>query len=128
MRGGRCLSGLALLVGVSAGCSHQTQPDCVMTPCPAPLAIVMNVTSAAGGPVPGLTLTFSGSASGSGQCSAGQSSTLCVVVGMPGSYNLQLTAPGVQAKIISATVVGITPACGCTSVQTQQLNVVLTPE
>jgi hypothetical protein len=125
--GHRELVGLTLLVCIGAGCSHQAEPDCVARPCPMPMAIVLSVTSAMGGPVPRLTLTYSGVASGSGQCGAGESATSCVVPGMPGTYELRLTAAGFQDKALSVTVQGSTPACGCPSVQTQQLDVVLTP-
>jgi hypothetical protein len=65
--------------------------------------------------------------SGSGQCTAKQSTTECVVPGMPGTYNLQFTAPGFQDKTLSVVVQGNSPPCGCTSVQIQQVAVVLTP-
>lgn len=90
----RYLGCLAILVASATGCSDPAQPDCVMPPCPMPMAIMASVTSATGGPVPALTVTVSGTTSGSGQCNAGQSASTCVV-----------------------------PA-----VQTQQLDVVLTPE
>ncbi len=120
------LATLAFLVCVSAGCNHQTQPDCVRPPCPLPTAITLSVTSAAGGPVPGLTLTLSGAVSGSGQCTGGASATSCMVLGMPGTYNLQLTAAGFQDRTLTVVVPGSTPACGCSSAQTQQVSVVLT--
>jgi hypothetical protein len=121
------LVSLVLLIGVSVGCHHQAEPDCIRSPCPLPMAIMASVTSAAGGPVPGLTLTLSGTTSGSGQCTVGQSTTECVVPGMPGTYNLQFTAAGFEGKTLSVVVPGSTPPCGCTSVQIQQVTVVLTP-
>jgi hypothetical protein len=47
---------------------------------------------------------------------------------MAGTYNLLLTAAAFQDKSLSVVVPGSTPPCGCTSVQTQQLSVVLTPK
>jgi hypothetical protein len=91
-----------------------------------PMAIVVRVTSTLGGPVPGLALTLSGAAPGSGQCIGGESATSCVVPGMPGTYSLRLAAAGYQEKALSVTVQGSRPACGCTFVQTRQLDVVLT--
>ena len=126
MRNRRLVS-LALLICVSVGCNHPAEPDCIMPPCPMPMAIMASVTSESGGPVPGLAVTLSGAASGSGQCTAGQSTTECVVPGMPGTYNLQFTAAGFQDKTLSVVVLGSTPPCGCTSVQIQQVTVVLTP-
>ena len=128
MTDGHCrLAGLALALAVGAGCNQQSEPDCIMPPCPMPLAIMVRVTSATGGPVPGLTLTLSGAAVGSGQCSADASTSSCFVPGMPGTYNLRLAAPGFQEKTLSITVQGSTPPCGCTSVQRQDLDVVLSP-
>ncbi len=119
---------LAILVFVGTGCGQQTEPDCVVHPCPPPMAIMVSVTSGAGGPVRGLTVAFSGASSGSTQCTTGESSTSCYVSGMAGTYNLQLTAPGFQNQVLSVVVPGITPPpCGCTSVVTQQLSVVMTP-
>ena len=125
--GCRGLAGLALLIGISAAC-HQNEADCIPPPCPLPVAITLTVISAAGGPVPDLTFTLSGSASGSGQCSAGPSATSCIVLGMPGTYEMRLTAPGFQDRTLSVTVQGSTPPCGCPSVQPQRLEIVLDPK
>ena len=94
----RELASLALLICVSVGCNHQAEPDCIMPPCPMPMAITASVTSASGGPVPGLTPTLSGATSGSGQCTAGQTTTECVVPGMPGTYNLQFDGSRVSGE------------------------------
>lgn len=121
------LAGFAFILGVSTGCGGNAQPDCVRPPCPLPIVIMLSVTSAAGGPVAGLTLTMSGAASGSGPCSVGPSATLCAVLGMAGTYELRLTAAGFQDKTLTITVQGTTPPCGCPSVQTEQRSVVLDP-
>jgi hypothetical protein len=121
----RRLASFALLMCFSTGCGHAPQPDCIVHPCPVATAIRVSVTSSAGGPVPGLTLTSSGAASGSGQCAVGQSATSCVVPGMPGTYNLQLSAAGFQDKTVAVVVPGSTPPCGCVAVETQQVSVVL---
>jgi hypothetical protein len=127
MRGGRHgVVILPLVFCIGVGC-HQGEPDCVMPPCPLPVAIVATVTSAAGGAVAGLTLTLSGAAAGSAQCNAGANATLCFVPGLPGVYNLRFAAPGFQEKMLSVTVQGTTPACGCTSLERQELDVVLSP-
>ncbi len=118
---------LAFLICVSTACNYEAEPDCIPPPCPMPIAIKASVSSSAGGAVPGLTLTLSGATSGPGQCTAGQSTTECIVPGMPGTYFLQFTAAGFQDKTLSVVVPGSTPPCGCTSVQIQQVTVVLTP-
>ena len=121
------LISLALLIGVSVRCNHQAEPDCIIPPCPMPTAIMATATSAAGGPLPGLTLTVSGATSGSGQCTAGQSTNECVVPGLPGTYNLEFAAAGFEGKTLIVVVTGSMPPCGCTSVQIQHVAVVLGP-
>lgn len=123
----RTLASLAGLLCLTGACRHPTESDCVRPPCPLPFAIMLTATSAAGGPVAGLTLTFSGAAVGSGQCLADQSVTSCLVPGYPGTYNLKLVAPAFEDKTLNVKVTGTTPACGCSSVATQHVNVVLTP-
>jgi hypothetical protein len=115
------------LLGVGVGCGDPMKPDCIMPPCALPMAIVARVSSASGGPVPGLTLTFSGAASGSAQCTADSTGTACYVPGMPGKYDLLFAAAGFGVKALSVTVQGTTPSCGCTSVEQQDVVVVLTP-
>ena len=123
----RGILGLAVVLGACIGCSGPTNPDCLRPPCPLPIAIVVGVSSASGGPVPGVTVTLSGAVSGSVQCNAGAVTTSCAVPGTPGRYDLLFAAPGFAAKTLSVTVQGNTPACGCTSVEQQNVSVVLTP-
>ncbi len=126
--GARELASLALLAFVGTGCGQQTEPDCIVHPCPPPMAIFVSVRSAAGGPVGGLTVRFSGASSGSTQCTVGESASSCYVSGMAGTYDLQLTAAGFKDQVLSVVVPGITPPpCGCTFVDTQQVSVVMTP-
>jgi len=123
----RGVLGPAVVLGACIGCGGPAKPDCLRPPCPLPIAIVARVSSASGGPVPGLTLTLSGAASGSAQCNADAVTTSCSVPGTPGRYDLLFAAPGFTAKTVSVTVQGSTPACGCTSVEQQNVAVVLTP-
>jgi hypothetical protein len=46
---------------------------------------------------------------------------------MAGTYDLHLSAAGFQAKTVSVVVPGNTPACGCPTVETQQVSIVLEP-
>jgi hypothetical protein len=123
----RGILGLTVVLGACIGCGEPTKPDCLTPPCALPIAIAARVSSASGGPVPGLTLTLSGAASGSAQCNPDAGTTSCVVPGAPGRYDLLFAAPGFAAKTVSVTVPGSTPACGCTSVERQDVVVVLTP-
>lgn len=125
--GHRGVLGLVVVLVACIGCSGPTKPDCLQSPCSLPIAIVARVSSASGGPVPGLTVTLSGAASGSAQCNAGAVTTSCVVPGTPGRYDLLFAAAGFAAKTLSVTVQGSTPACGCASVEQQDVAVVLTP-
>ena len=120
----RALLLLGLLACTCAGCAQST---CVQPPCALPTAIVLSVTSAAGGPVPGVTVTISGSLSTQEPCTPGASATTCGVLGTAGTYNLLLSAAGFQDKALSVVVSGDTPACGCPTVQTQHVSTVLTP-
>ncbi len=74
-----------------------------------------------------MAVALSGAETGSASCSAGSSSTQCVVPGTAGTYNIQVTATGYQAMSQSVTVEGSNPPCGCPTVQAQQIDVVLTP-
>jgi hypothetical protein len=57
----------------------------------------------------------------------GESASSCFEPGVPGTYNLRLTAPGFQDATLRVVVPGTTPECGCPTVQAQQVSVVLTP-
>ena len=128
MQGSRKRFGaVTALAAVIAACNHDSQPDCLSLPCPLPLAITLNVTSAAGGPVAGVALTVAGALTGTGSCTQGNATTTCIVPGASGNYDLRLTAPGFVDKTISVAVTGTTPACGCPKVDPQSLDVVLTP-
>jgi hypothetical protein len=118
------LAGLSVLVGVTLGCGGQSGPDCLALPCPLPAAITLNVTSAGGGPVADLTLHWGGN---SVPCTAQAAATTCVVPGAPGTYSLELAAPGFADKALTVVVPGSTPPCGCPSVEMQRVDVVLTP-
>ena len=126
-RGNARLVGLVLAVLVSAACDHDTEPDCRPLPCPLPIAITVTVTSSSGGPVSGVTVAVSGTATGSGFCRVETAATICSIPGGPGVYNLRLTAPGFQEHTVSVTVPDNTQPCGCTVGKHQDLAVTLTP-
>jgi hypothetical protein len=125
----RC-SALLLFLSAVTGCSGRgpsNRPDCIPPPCPLPVAVVLNVSSMTGGPVAALSMSVSGAVVGSGSCSVAESVTVCSLGGGPGTYNIRLTAPGFEEKELSITVTGNTPACACTTVVTQELSVVVSP-
>ncbi len=89
------------------------------------MAVIVTVEAAGGGAVPDLTMTVTGATSTVGPCSVGTSATTCYVAGAAGTYAIRLTAPGFQDKVVSVTVSGSEPPCGCASVQTERASVVL---
>ncbi len=102
--------------------------DCFPPPCPIPVAVDLRVTSLAGGPVPGLTVDLAGSGSGSVPCNVEETRNRCVVPGGYGTYHLRVAAPGFQTADLTVVVAGsAAPRCGCETVQTQEVEVVLAP-
>jgi hypothetical protein len=101
--------------------------NCIPPPCPIPLAITVDVTSSAGGAVAGTVLRLTGRATGTAPCETGASTTTCRVPGDPGTYDLELSAPGFETARRSVTVSGTTPDCGCTTIVPVHLDVVLAP-
>jgi hypothetical protein len=117
--------GLGVLNAVLAGCGRDGESDCVVHPCPLPLAIAISVTAATGGPVAGVSVEISGAATGSMQCNTSSTATACAFPGMPGTYNLKVSAPGFLTVTQVVTVQGSAPPCGCPTVFTQHLDLVL---
>jgi hypothetical protein len=50
---------------------------------------------------------------------------MCIVPGGAGTYDVRVSAPGFQAVGQSIVVTGSSPACGCGSVDTRMLTIVL---
>jgi hypothetical protein len=101
---------------------------CLPPPCPVPIAVDLRVTSATGGPVPGLAVDLVGGGWGPVQCIVEETQNRCLVPGGRGTYQLRVAAPGYQAADLIVVVPGSdAPPCGCATVQTQDVDVVLTP-
>ncbi len=96
-------------------------------PCPMPVAVEVNATADTGGPVSGLAIWVTGSASGSFTCSMGTTATTCYMGGSPGTYYLQVVAAGFQTTSRTVEVKGSwTPGpCPCPRVVTERLHLVL---
>ena len=102
---------------------------CTTPPCPLPFAIIVNVTSSGTGtPVGGVFVKVSvAGAAGSSFCDQ-PLGTRCYVPGDAGTYQLEIGAPGFQSIQQTVRVPGSGPVkCGCSSVETQAVNVTLTP-
>jgi PEGA domain len=114
---GRVLLGLLGLL--FAACRGQ---DCLALPCALPVAIVITLTDAAGGPPPsGSTVHVSGALTGTFPCDGGT----CIVAGTAGTYALDVAAPGFASAQRTVTVHGTTPECGCPTVDTERVSIVL---
>ena len=97
---------------------------CPALPCALPMAVQLTVRdSQSASPITGASVTFTGPFSGSEQCSG----ATCVVSGGPGTYEIDVSAPGYQPLHQEVRVTGIpSTGCGCARVETQQLAVSMT--
>lgn len=114
---------LAIVTLLASAC----ESACLQPPCPLPLAITVTVTSSVtGDSIPGAFVQQN--AQSSAQPCTLTPGTTCDVMGGAGSYDLTIGAPGFQT-IQRTVVVPVEHAakCGCSSVQTQHLDVALAP-
>jgi hypothetical protein len=100
---------------------------CVIPPCALPLALTVTITRAfSGGPVSGAFVNVSGPFTALVPCTQGPGTT-CDVLGTGGTYELDIGAPGFQTLHRSVTVPATSRPCGCQQVETQHLDVTLSP-
>ena len=110
---------LVVLLLLTSACD---EADCIIPPCAPPVAIEVTVNDeSTGAAVAGVSFSVTGSATGGGPCGGGK----CVVIGGPGTYELDITAPGYTTSHRRVEVQGSTPDCGCTTVETQRWTVAL---
>ncbi len=118
---------VATQVFLAAGCGAVgvEKVHCASIPCPMPLAMTINVTSATtGSAIANASMTVAGPTTTAGPCgSAGQ----CFVLGYAGAYSVTISAPAYQPVQRTVTVPGTTPACGCQTTTPQQVAVALVP-
>jgi hypothetical protein len=99
--------------------------ECLNAPCPLQIAVTITVTSS----ISGASVTGSfvqNGPSGPYSCN-GSPGTTCAVFGSAGTYQLDIGAPGFQTVHRSVDVPGTTPACGCSTVEAQHLDIALVP-
>jgi hypothetical protein len=64
---------------------------------------------------------------GDGICTASTGSTVCLVLGYAGNYDLEVGAPGYQSQQQNVVVSGTNPMCGCQTTNTARLDIALVP-
>jgi hypothetical protein len=116
------LAGLALaLTGMSCG------DECgIVDICMPQLAMIVVVPSGESGSVANVSLQAAGLFIPPASCVVAPDATHCRVMGNPGRYALAVSAPGFATVQRSVTVNG-TYTCGCASVTTENVVVVLSP-
>ena len=118
---------LILAVALAIGASRCTSsPECTHPPCPLPTAINIVVTSTSGEPITGASADITGAVKTVMPCQFGSQKNVCIVPGQGGTYDVRVSAAGYQAATESVVVTGTTPACGCGTVNTQTVTIVLT--
>ena len=117
-----------VLASLAIACSSDA--TCIYYPCPMPEAAEISV-SAPNAPagVPDLAMAISGPETGSGPCNQGPGAvSVCHVLGGPGTYSVDLSAPGYRTATVRFTASGTTAGCNtCGHVDLQRLSVVLQP-
>lgn len=119
---GKMLRLHALPLTLLAACGSGSEA-CVMPPCPAPIALQLDVRSAASGSALNVTVAVSGAATTTLPCNG-----FCVVTGGPGTYQLDVSAPGYTTLYSTVQVGGVAaPKCGCVSSDTKVVAISLIP-
>jgi hypothetical protein len=122
---------LRRLVPACLAIACSSDANCIYYPCAVPEAAEISVTASnAPAGIPGLTMSVSGSVSGVGPCNHDVGATsVCHVMGGPGEYQVELSAPGYQTSALKFTVTGTAAGCNtCGHVDLQRLSVVLSPK
>ena len=118
----RALRTLFLSVG-AVSCEH-TMTNCLLPPCAAPTAVIVTVTSSVSGAKVALVL-LSSNAGGPQPCD--QTASVCYVIGVAGTYQLDISATGYAPQHKTVVVTGMNRACSCPIVTTEHITVALTP-
>jgi hypothetical protein len=115
---------------IAVGASRCSSPECVHPPCALPTAILLSVTSAAGEPITGSSADVSGAVTITPalKCNTGSLANMCTVLGGAGTYAVRVSAPGFQTVEQAVVVTGSQPPCGCGTVDTRMLTIVLVPQ
>lgn len=114
-------------IALAFGGSRCASPECTYPPCPVPTAISIVVTSASGDPILGASADVTGAVKTVTSCRNGSQANICLVPGTAGTYDLRVSAAGYQTATQNVVVSGTNPPCGCPTVNSQTITVVLTP-
>jgi hypothetical protein len=114
----KSLSYLAIAIGL-AGCADG---PCVAPPCALPVAVSLTIRASAGGSAPMPTVAVT-----NGTVTTMPCASACSIRGEPGTYILDVSAPGFASVHRSIEVRGTTPNCGCVEVQTANVTIDLVP-
>ena len=112
-------------------CGHN---DCVPVPGPVRFAVVITVTAeGSAGPVAGASVVvFRPSQPQLGHwtqtCNPESGASVCRVQGEPGTYNLEVGAPGFRTQQFTVIVQSTIDKCGYTDFTTERLSVALQPD
>lgn len=120
-------AGLMLTCGAMAFVVTSCGEDCFgIASCVPDRAVVLTVSaSPGGGPVGDAAVQVSGAINATVPCSIQANETVCVVYGGAGTYVMELTAPGYGRVERTVTVGNTKGHCGCGTVATQSLRIVL---
>jgi hypothetical protein len=117
---------LVPLALVAVACGENVAAVCVQPPCVLQVALTVTVTSAS---APGaITAAFVTSNPGNSTVPCNQApGATCVLFGRPGTYALDIGAPGFHPVHRDIMVTGTHPTCGCDTPDQQHLDVALVP-
>lgn len=110
---------------IAIGCASDSTQVCPAVACALPIAVRVQVVSAAtGAAVDSVSMQSAGPATGGAACSG----NVCFVGGSAGDYQLTITAPGYETAHLDVVVKAAPPQkCGCGGVITQERTVKLVP-
>jgi hypothetical protein len=120
------LTRIGAIGGVLVACSSDA--DCILLPCVPPEAATVSVTASnAPDGIAGLVATTTGAVTSTGPCDQAPVS-VCHIPGGPGTYQVQLSAPGYQSAQLTLTITGTEAGCNtCGRVDRQDVQVELVP-
>jgi hypothetical protein len=90
-----------------------------------PTALIILITSPSGEPIISASVQATGMTAPM-PCHFGSQANMCMVLGAAGTYTINVTAAGYQAATQSLVVTGHDAECGCGTVDTRMVTIVLT--